>query len=175
MKQRRSAFVAAAVAVVAVAFAYAQSSEPAVEATAAWTPRITADGQPDLRGTWVNFDSTPFEADQEAPSLFGNPVNPAAHWADHDSPLSERRRSMVVDPPDGRVPVMKWAEDRRDYDLDHIPDAPEHETPWVRCITRGHPAGMFPAGYNNAYQIIQIPGYVVIAFEMIHETRIIPI
>jgi hypothetical protein len=82
---------------------------------------------------------------------------------------------MVVDPPDGRVPVMKWAEDRRDYDLEHIPDAPEHETPWVRCITRGHPAGMFPAGYNNAYQIIQIPGYVIIAFEMIHETRIIPI
>ena len=57
----------------------------------------------------------------------------------------------------------------------HIPDAPEHETPWVRCITRGYPAGMFPAGYNNAYQIIQMPGYVVIVFEMIHETRIIPI
>ena len=74
MKQLRSAFVAAAVAVLAVAFAYAQSSEPAAEATAAWTPRITADGQPDLQGTWVNFDSTPFEADQEAPSLFGNPV-----------------------------------------------------------------------------------------------------
>ena len=82
---------------------------------------------------------------------------------------------MVVDPPDGRVPVQKWAEDKRDYDLAHIPDAPEHETPWVRCITRGHPAGMFPAGYNNAYRIVQIPGYVVIAFEMIHETRIIPI
>ena len=65
---------------------------------------------------------------------------------------------MVVDPADGRVPVMKWAEERRDYDLAHIPDAPEHETPWVRCITRGYPAGMFPAGYNNAYEIIQIPG-----------------
>jgi len=82
---------------------------------------------------------------------------------------------MVVDPPDGRVPVMKWAEDRRDYDLDHIPDAPEHETPWVRCITRGHPAGMFPAGYNNGYQIVQIPGYVVIVYEMLHETRTIPL
>jgi len=34
---------------------------------------------------------------------------------------------------------------------------------------------MFPAGYNNAYQILQIPGYVVILYEMIHETRIIPI
>jgi len=34
---------------------------------------------------------------------------------------------------------------------------------------------MFPAGYNNAYQILQVPGYVVILYEMIHETRIIPI
>jgi hypothetical protein len=44
----------------------------------------------------------------------------------------------------------------------------------VRCITRGFPAGMFPAGYNNAYQIVQIPGSVVITAEMIHESRIIP-
>jgi hypothetical protein len=34
---------------------------------------------------------------------------------------------------------------------------------------------MFPAGYNNAYQIVQAPGYVVIHYEMIHEARIIPI
>jgi hypothetical protein len=94
---------------------------------------------------------------------------------EHDSPQSATRRSMVVDPPSGRVPVMKWAEDKRDYDLAHLEDAPQHETPWVRCITRGVPGGMFPAGYNNAYEIIQIPGYVVIVYEMIHDTRIIPI
>ena len=82
---------------------------------------------------------------------------------------------MVVDPPDGRVPVMKWAEDRRDYDLAHLEDHYVHETPWVRCITRGVPGGMFPAGYNNGYEIIQIPGYVIIAYEMIHDTRIIPL
>jgi hypothetical protein len=34
---------------------------------------------------------------------------------------------------------------------------------------------MFPAGYNNAYEVVQIPGYVIFNFEMIHETRIIPI
>jgi len=140
---------------------------------APYTPRLTADGQPDLQGTWVNFDSTPFEAD-EAPPAQTN-VNPPAHWTDHDSPMSAKRRSMVVDPPDGRVPVLKWAEDKRDYDLAHLEDAPQHETPWVRCITRGVPGGMFPAGYNNAYQIIQIPGYVVIVYEMIHETRLIPL
>jgi hypothetical protein len=143
-----------------------------------WKQGRTPDGQPDIQGIWLNFDNTPFEApDPQAPRAgdAGANVGPASEFADHNHKVSAARRSMVVDPPDGRVPVLKWAEDKRDYDLEHIPDAPEHETPWVRCITRGHPAGMFPAGYNNAYQIIQIPGYVVIAFEMIHETRIIPI
>ena len=146
-----------------------------------WTPGKTPDGQPDIQGIWINFDSTPFEspAPQAANAARGSTaesgVGPASEFADHNHKISERRRAMVVDPPDGRVPVMKWAEERRDYDIAHIPDAPEHETPWVRCITRGYPAGMFPAGYNNAYEIIQIPGYVVMVFEMIHETRIIPI
>jgi hypothetical protein len=89
--------------------------------------------------------------------------------------MSSRRTSMVVDPPDGKVPVLPWAEERRDYDLAHLGDSWEHETPWVRCITRGIPGGMFPAAYNNAYHIVQIPGYVVIASEMIHDTRFIPL
>jgi len=144
-----------------------------------WTQGRTPDGQPDIQGTWINFDATPFEAPVARPAPDAGPrspgVNPAPEFADHDHKVSTARRSMVVDPPDGRVPVLTWAEAARDDDLAHIPDAPEHETPWVRCITRGHPAGMFPAGYNNAYRIIQTPGYVVIAFEMIHETRIIPV
>jgi hypothetical protein len=171
--------------------ARAQSaSKPAATTAAAsaathWTPTRTPDGQPDIQGIWLNFDSTPFEAPvaQPAPptpqaaaaAAAAANVGPASEFADHNHKVSARRRAMVVDPPDGRVPVMKWAEDKRDYDLAHLPDAPEHETPWVRCITRGYPAGMFPAGYNNAYQIIQIPGAVVMVFEMIHETRIIPI
>ncbi len=174
MTERRFVAVAAA-AVVLVVAAHGQAPAPADSAAPKWTPRLTADGQPDLQGTWVNFDSTPFEADATPASLFGNPVNPPAHWADHDSPISATRRSMVVDPPDGRVPVMQWAEERRDYDLAHLEDHYVHETPWVRCITRGVPGGMFPAGYNNGYEIIQIPGYVIIAYEMIHDTRIIPL
>ena len=46
---------------------------------------------------------------------------------------------------------------------------------WDRCITRGVPGSMFPAGYNNAYQILQMPGYVIILYEMIHDARIIPL
>jgi hypothetical protein len=191
MTHRRRSFVSLAIAVAVVwvwsaeAFAQGAALSPrAVGAAAAWSHGRTPDGQPDLQGIWINFDSTPFEtpAAQPAPARGGAAaagaaarVGPASEFADHNHKISTRRTAMVVDPPDGRVPVLKWAEDKRDYDLAHIPDAPEHETPWVRCITRGYPAGMFPAGYNNAYQIIQIPGYVVIVFEMIHETRIIPI
>jgi hypothetical protein len=168
--------IAALVAVVSAASLSAQSKGP-------WQPGRTPDGQPDIQGTWLNFDATPFEAPapaapRPAPPAGAAPaanINPAPEFADHTHKVSERRKAMVIDPADGRVPVLKWAEDKRDYDLDHIPDAPEHETPWVRCITRGYPAAFFPAGYNNGYQIIQTPGYVVIVFEMIHETRIIPI
>jgi hypothetical protein len=149
-----------------------------VSAQTAWKHGRTPDGQPDIQGTWINFDSTPFEAPLPKPTTSaptGPNVNPAPEFADHTHQVSKARRSMVVEPADGRVPVLKWAEDKRDYDLAHIPDAPEHETPWVRCITRGYPAAFFPAGYNNAYEIIQTPGFVVIVFEMIHETRIIPV
>ena len=97
-----------------------------------WTQGRTPDGQPDIQGIWINFDSTPFEAPvaqpaapapAAAPAAAAN-VGPASEFADHTHKVSARRRSMVIDPPDGRVPVMKWAEDKRDYDLAHIPDAP---------------------------------------------------
>jgi hypothetical protein len=44
-----------------------------------------------------------------------------------------------------------------------------------RCITRGLPGSMMPAIYGNQYQIVQAPGYVAIVYEMIHETRVIPL
>jgi len=158
----------------------ASSSRASVGSAPAFTPARLPDGQPDIQGTWLNFDSTPFEAPVDRPAASGGSqaaanVGPASEFADHSHQVSKARRSMVVDPPDGRVPLLPSAEARRDYDLAHVGDSYLHETPWVRCVTRGFPAGMFPAGYNNAYQIIQVPGYVVIASEMIHETRIIPV
>jgi hypothetical protein len=44
-----------------------------------------------------------------------------------------------------------------------------------RCMTRGMPASMFPFMYNSGVEILQAPGYVVIRFELIHETRLIPL
>ena len=138
-----------------------------------WTPARTADGQPDLQGMWVNFDDTPFESN--ATPRRSSELNPPDHWADHDSPTSKRRGAMVIDPADGVVPLLPSAEQQRDFHLARVGDSWEHETTWVRCITRGVPGGMFPAGYNNAYEFIQVPGYVVIRYEMVHETRIIPL
>jgi hypothetical protein len=138
-----------------------------------YVPRRTADGQPDIQGMWVNFDDTPFEA--SGPGRRPTDLNPPEHWADFDSPLSARRRSMVTDPPDGLVPILPAAEAVRDSNFAHIGEHWIYETPWVRCITRGVPGGMFPAQYNNGYSIHQAPGYVVIVYEMIHDTRVIPL
>ena len=153
-----------------------------------WTPPRTADGQPDLQGVWTNATITPFErppalaakpvltdkeaAEQEKQAAGNRVDRPPAPgdvgsynqvWFDSGTKVvSTKQASLVVDPPDGRVPVKPSAEAKRDYDLAHITDSYEYMSVWDRCITRGVPGGMFPAGYNNAYQIVQNPGYVVI-------------
>ena len=97
-------------------------------------------------------------------------------WFDSGSTiLPTRQTSLVVDPPDGRVPVRPEAEARRDEALRRSADQPEFMSMWDRCISRGVPGWIIPAGYNNAYQIVQTPGYVVIHAEMIHDARIIPL
>jgi hypothetical protein len=97
-------------------------------------------------------------------------------WNDSGSTiLPTRQTSLVVDPPDGRVPVRPDAEARRDDALKRSTEHPEFMSMWDRCISRGVPGWIIPAGYNNAYQIVQTPDYVVIHAEMIHDARIIPL
>jgi hypothetical protein len=189
----RHRFVPALLAVAATPLAAAAQER--------WSSPRTPDGQPDLQGTWTNATITPFERPAEfadkpflteeeaeayearvvggrtdAPPRAGDGGTYNQVWFEQGAKIVQTRRtSLVVDPPDGRVPVRPEAEAKRDYDLKHVADSYEHMSPWDRCITRGVPAGMFPAGYNNAYQIVQIPGYVVISYEMIHESRIIPL
>ena len=170
-------------------------------ATKTWTPPLTPDGQPDLQGIWTNATVTPFErpaelagkaflsekevAELEAlaaenrvarPPREGDPGAYNQVWFDSGTKVVKTRStSLVVDPPDGRVPLRPEAEAKRDYNAAHNSDSYEYMSVWDRCITRGVPGGMFPAGYNNAYQIVQTPGYVTILYEMIHEARVIPI
>src|SRR5262245_16925630 len=152
----------------------------------------TRDGQPDLQGIWINFDSTPLEAPSEEDAVrlkalagwfpgidapkrtIGGP-NPSPEFSDTNVKRTPRRRSIVVDPPTGRVPLLRHAEEMRAKNLARMTDSWEYFTPWERCITRGVPGGMFPAGYNNAYRIFQTRDYVAILYEMIHEPRIIPL
>jgi hypothetical protein len=54
-------------------------------------------------------------------------------------------------------------------------DSPKDLTLYVRCITRGVPGSMMPAIYGNSYEIVQGPGVVAIRYEMVHETRVIPL
>ncbi len=101
-----------------------------------------------------------------------------------DPTSQQRQTSLIVDPPNGRLPEMT-AEGKRLSGLMRSSWALPDEEPvfeseqdfdtWDRCITRGMPASMFPFRYNNGVQIIQAPGYVVLNMEMIHEARIIPI
>jgi hypothetical protein len=90
------------------------------------------------------------------------------------------RTSLIVDPPDGRIPALtpeaqKKARDRAEARRLHPADGPEDRSLNERClltVTTGPP--MLPGPYNNNYQIVQTPQSVVIFNEMVHETRSIP-
>jgi hypothetical protein len=129
----------------------------------------TLDGHPDLEGMWLNFDNTPFE---RAPN--GAVAPPVYIRGSDHPPLVARRPSMVVEPLNGRVPVMAWAEKVRDDKVARIGDTWENGTTWDRCLTRGIPGAIFPANESNAYRIFQSPGSVTILYEMIHVSRVIP-
>jgi len=104
---------------------------------------------------------------------------PPPHWGDRGTPT--RRSSLVVDPPDGRIPSLtvdaqRRPQPRRVGSTGPGPfNSPEDLSYYDRCISRGLPNSMMPAFYGNSYQIVQAPGSVAIRYEMIHETRIIPL
>jgi hypothetical protein len=99
-------------------------------------------------------------------------------WTDRGTKVVKTRRtSLIVDPPDGRIPPLtpeaqKKALDRAEARRLHPADGPEDRPLNERCIltvTTGPP--MLPGPYNNNYQIVQTPEAVVILNEMIHDTR----
>jgi len=170
---RHFAPIAIALAAAPLLVASAQSDRTAVKI--GWTVSRTADGHPDLQGMWTNYDPTPFERLNPGEERPREPAVSTADWLIQDSPISARRPSMVVDPPDGRVPLRRQAIEKRDIDYASRTEAIEHYSPWERCITRGVPGGMFPGAYNNGHQIVQTRDFVVIHSEMIHEARVIPL
>ena len=96
----------------------------------------------------------------------------------------ENRTSLIVDPPDGKIPPMTPEAQHR---LSETPGAlgaglrpPARASELnnaLRCITAGVPrlGGRYGAGDFGYYQIVQSPGYVVLLMEVMHETRVIPL
>lgn len=91
------------------------------------------------------------------------------------------RTSLIVDPPDGRMPPytpegQKRLDARRAYAEQHPADRAQDRSLPERCLIWGV-AGppMLPGPYNNTYQIVQTTDYVMILVEMIHDVRVIPL
>ena len=110
----------------------------------------------------------------------GDGTGPPAHWLERGKP--SRRTSIVVDPPDGRIPYLNDDARKRAAMAVNVRtsgqrpyDGPQSLDLYDRCITRGLPHVIFPTIYNNTSQIVQAPGFVAIRYEMIHDARIIPL
>jgi hypothetical protein len=169
-------------------------------AKASWRVPRTPWGDPDLQGMWSYASLTPLErtaalagrefftadeaatrnveATQDRPPAPGDPGAYNAHWFDRGTVTPDRRTSLIVDPPDGRLPLTEAARKKlaakAAHRREHPADSWLDRTTWDRCITY-HGVPPLSTGYNNTYQIFQTREYVAIYVENIHDVRIIPI
>ena len=196
----RTLIAGAAIALLALATVHGQT---AVKRTP-W-------GDPDLQGTWNNQTLTPLErpaefankpvlseseaeayearlrtdgnADVRTPGTRRDVITAYndVWWDRGNRIVADRRTSLVVDPPDGRIPALTPAgEKRRAAELDAAATQDDTAGSWLdfdvytRCIIRSA-LPRLSTGYNNNYEIVQSPGYVAILQEQMHDTRIIPL
>jgi hypothetical protein len=197
-RSSRAVVSAAALALVVLAWAVSaqQKADPYVAPRTAW-------GDPDLQGQWNSQTSTPLErpltgalaekqtlTDEEAESLevqhlengdkpprAGDPGTYNSFWFDRGKGVN--RTSLILDPPDGRVPAytpeaaQRLAAQRAERATRGPADSYADLPAWTRCITRGWNG--IGSNYSSNTQIFQSPGYVVVLQELIHEPRIIPL
>ena len=173
-------------------------------ASPAEAPR-TPWGDPDLQGIWTNATITPLErpehvsdraflSEEEIAALedesereqfvdreprAGDPGTYNQVWFDRGTRVvADGRTSLIVDPPDGRIPWRADAKAHFERSAARYGVGPYDS--WLdfdtgeRCLTDGLP--MVPLqGYNMNYHILQTPDHVVILHEMFHEYRVIPL
>jgi hypothetical protein len=118
----------------------------------------------------------------DQPPKEGDPGTYNQFWFDRGTKaVPTHRSSLVIDPPDGKIPPLtetaqKLVAERAETRRRRFFDAPEYRPLSERCLwwaSTGPP--IFPTAYNNHSRITQVPGYVVILSEMIHDARIIPL
>jgi hypothetical protein len=183
-----------------------------------WSMPRTPDGQPDLQGYWTSLSFTPMErpakyggreflTDQEMAEVFKSGVQHSyeftyansAETPVYDSTVyalgawqngvqPNRRTSLIVDPPDGRIPPLTPEAQKARASMRRIPtanenveiegptqaDGPQDLTLGVRCLSFGGPP-ILPANYNSNFNIVQGAGYVMIEYEWNSEIRVIPV
>jgi hypothetical protein len=106
-------------------------------------------------------------------------------WTDMLSVHGAHRPWFVTEPSDGHIPPVTREAQQRIVRRNaaaaaaragrSAADSYEDRSLYDRCITRGLPGSMLPSNYGNSFQIVQSPGRVAIIYEMIHETRVIPL
>jgi hypothetical protein len=112
---------------------------------------------------------------------FETPFDAPSNWWQVAFKLDESAQAwMVTDPEDGHIPALTPEAQARVRNARQTvyaggSDSWEDRSLYDRCITRGFPASGMPTIYGNSSRIVQGPGYIAIQYEMIHETRVIPI
>jgi hypothetical protein len=206
-------FASATMLAAGIAMASLASGQTSLKTVKSYTPPKTPWGDPDLQGQWPASSNIPMQrpaalgdratlTDQElakretqaAKQAEGDSeefargdadvtINPPGYWVERAKP--DRQASLVIDPPNGRIPPLTPEAQQRMHALrggrgpgSHFPDVVnswEDFDIYSRCISRGLLSSMLPTLYNFGNQIVQGPGYVAIRNEMIHETRVIPL
>jgi hypothetical protein len=179
--------------------------DPTAPPPTGWTPPRTPWGDPDLQGYYLNTSYTPLErpaalkdkalyTKEEAIAAFKRAVAQDAEvdpttvhydWKEYgmdawQSPIRPNRRtSLVVDPPDGRIPPLtadarKRQADAAAYEKTKGADVTSPGL-YTRCITGNGGPPRIQAGVTAESQIFQAPGYVVLGIESNSDVRIIPL
>jgi hypothetical protein len=166
-----------------------------------WKAPRTAWGHPDLEGTWSSDDMRGIPTSRPAPQADRESLTPeefvrraGGDEASRDRAVNEETflrnefgvrtfgyTSFVVEPKDGRMPALTpagQAKQRASTGIGTFGNRPfnsfEDFTLYDRCITRGV-GGIFPVLYGNGLYIAQTPNEVVISYEMVHDTRVVPL
>src|SRR4029077_5145487 len=171
------------------------AAKPAV--TKPWAAARTAWGDPDLQAIWSTEDlrDIPYErpgefagrlllADEEFAAREARAardgVRAQAGFANASKTRTFRQTSLIVDG-DGKYPRLTPSALQR-FRITDIGTygegpflGPEDYNLYDRCITRGVVGSLLPVAYGNGLQIFQTPGAVIINYEMVHETRVIPL